>query len=307
MGETMGLFSSEPAERLEHAQFARARFVGAESNTAIGLARLGHPVRWLSVLGDDPLGRRILKTLRGEGVDVSGVSIAADAQTGMIVKDRRPDAEPAVYYYRTGSAFSRIVAGTFAPSRWRDARILYLTGITPALSDGCRAAWMMMLRDAASAGIPVWLDPNYRRKLWSIDEARGVLSPAMSMADLVLIGLSEGQALTGHDQPERIAAEMLKLGAKQVIVKAGADGAHGYSADGHAHAPAVPVKQIVDPIGAGDAFAAGVLSGVLDGLSITAAMARGNAAGAMVCMTDGDWEGLPTRAELDLVRLESQR
>jgi 2-dehydro-3-deoxygluconokinase len=307
MGETMGLFSAAPGERIERAEFVRVRFVGAESNTAIGLARLGHRVRWLSAVGDDPIGWRIVKTMRGEGVDVDDVVVSSEAPTGLIVKDRRPGREPAVYYYRRGSAFSRVTPNTFAPSQWRDARLIYLTGITPALSEGCREAWLAMLRDANAAGIGVWMDVNYRRKLWAADEARGALTAAMASVEVVLVGMSEGMLLTGEDEPARIAEAVLELGVKQVILKTGEDGARSFGEGGRVHAPAVPVREVVDPIGAGDAFAAGVISGVLEGLDMQAALARGNAAGAAVCRTDGDWEGLPTRAELAESSGESDR
>lgn len=299
IGEALGVMNSPHDTPLERAREVRATFAGAESNVAIGLARLGHLVRWLSVLGEDPFGWRIFKTLQGESVDVSQVIWSLTHPTAVMFKSRRGHAEPLVYYYRSTSAFSQSNETTFAPETWRDAKILYLTGITPALSEGCLALVRAAITDARASGMTVWLDPNYRRKLWSPERAREVLLEFLPQVDCVLAGLSEGEMLTGEIEPGRINEKIREQGPHLTVVKDGEKGSHALSDQGAEFAPSFGLRQMVDPIGAGDAYAAGFLSAYLSGFSVGDCLRHGNAAGAIVCQAEGDWEGLPTRGELD--------
>jgi len=298
LGEALMVFNGPPTGRLEKGAHVGVTFAGAESNLAIGLARLGHGVRWLSVLGDDPFGRDIARLLRGEGVDVAHVHTSHEAPTAVMFKHRRAWAEPEVFYYRAGSACSRATAETFDPAMWRDARVIYLTGITPALSPGCLELIYCVLQDAQRCGIPVWLDPNYRRKLWSEEQASATLRAFLPHVEVILTGLAEGQMLTGEAEPKAMAAALRDAGARAVVLKMGAQGAYYLDHAVEEFAAAFPIAQVIDPIGAGDGFAAGFLSATLDGLTPAECLQRGNAVGAIVNMTEGDWEGLPTRAEL---------
>jgi 2-dehydro-3-deoxygluconokinase len=276
-----------------------ATFAGAEANVAIGLARLGHSVRYLSALGDDLFGRAIARGLRGEGVDVSAVKFSAEHPTGVMFKNRWPGDEPEVLYYRRHSAFAHADARMFDAELWRDARVIYLTGITPALSKGCLALMREVLADAKARGIPVWLDPNYRRKLWSADAFRETIAEMLPQVDTVLPGLMEGRLLTGKNEPGEIACALMGMGVTNVVLKAGDGGAMVYTKDGLAAATTmVDIGRVVDPIGAGDGFAAGYLSAHLDGLPAQDSLARAHAVAAMVCITHGDWEGLPDRQQL---------
>lgn len=298
LGEAMAVFSGAP-KPLAAGATLEFSFAGAESTVCIGLARLGHRVRWLSALGDDPFGRAIVKTLRGEGVDVEAVRVSNQAPTGVMFKLKRALSEPEVFYYRSTSAFARLDAESFAPDLWRGAKVLYLTGITPALSAGCRALWKNMARDAHAHGVKVWLDPNYRSKLWTREAARETLLSLMPVVDCVLPGTAEGEMLTGQTEPQSIARELMARGAKSVVVKAGAQGAFWFDAHTQDHAPPFAVERVMDPLGAGDGFASGLLSGVLDGLPPSEALRRAHAVGALVCGSEGDWEGLPQREELE--------
>ena len=266
------------------------------------MSRLGWPagasVRWLSVLGDDPFGRRIFKTLRGEGVDVSRVRWSSAAPTAVMFKSRRGYAEPLVHYYRAGSALSRAGAAEFVPDSWRDAKVLLLTGITPALSEGCLALVRTMMSDARANAIEVWFDPNYRRKLWSQEHARETLTELLPQVDCVLASVAEGELLTGEPKPDLIARALRDRGPAHVVIKAGEQGAYGLNGPQECFVPAVNLRELVDPIGAGDGFTAGYLSAWLEQRPIQECLQRGNAVGAMVCQTDGDWEGLPTQSEL---------
>jgi 2-dehydro-3-deoxygluconokinase len=297
LGETMALFHASHAP-LERNASLTATFGGAETNVAVALARLGRPARWLSAVGDDPFGQMIVKTLRGEGIDVSRVQFDPDHPTGLMVKLARPAGEPAVFYYRRGSAFSHATPQTFEPDAWRDAAAIYLSGITPALSPGCLELTRHVLRDARARGIPTWFDPNYRSKLWSQEQARQTLRPLLGEVDTLLLGLSEATLLTGLTGATEAAAALMQLGPSRVILKQGSDGATYFDANATHTAPAHAIT-VVDPIGAGDAFGAGFLSAHLDGLPPPQCLARACALGAFACLTPGDWESLPTAKELD--------
>jgi 2-dehydro-3-deoxygluconokinase len=300
LGEPMMVFNGPPDAPLTLGAPATATFAGAESNVAIALARLGHPVRLLTALGDDPFGHAILKTLRGESVDVAAVRTDPDRPTGVMFKTHRPGGEPDVSYYRSTSAFAAAGPDTFDPALWRDASLIYLTGITPALSPTCRELVRHVVIDAAARHIPVWLDPNYRAKLWSPSACRHALNLLMPRIHTVLPSLPEGELLTGKTTPGEIACALMGKGANNVVVKAGAERAIAYTADNAtADVPAFPIPRVVDPIGAGDAFAAGYLSAHLDRQPPADALRRAHALAAHVCQTRGDWEGLPTRAQLD--------
>jgi sugar/nucleoside kinase (ribokinase family) len=184
-------------------------------------------------------------------------------------------------------------------SALRRARLLHLTGIAPALSAGCRELAFALARQAREEGRTVSFDPNLRPRLWPSQTAMvTALNELASLADVVMPGLAEGRLLTGRQEPADIAAFYLAHGARQVVVKLGPEGAFVAGDGFHGIVPGVPVREVVDTVGAGDGFAVGVISGVLDGLPLRDAAARGNAIGARVVQFRGDCEGLPTRAQL---------
>lgn len=264
---------------------------GAEYNLAIGLARLGHPVRWVSAVGDDALGDQIIAAARGEGVQVEAER--RSLRTALLVKVGRADDEPSVYYYRDGSAFALL-----PPQVTLDGSThLFVSGVTPALSPACRALVRDVVECARAAGVVVCVDLNLRRKLWSEAEAAPELSWLAAHADLVLADADEAALVVGAAEPGEQARRLGALGARRAVVKAG-DGAYAAGDHGTANVPRLPGVVVRDPIGAGDAFDAGYLSGELDGLDPATALARGHACAAAVCRTWGDWEGFPTRRDL---------
>jgi 2-dehydro-3-deoxygluconokinase len=265
---------------------------GAEMNVAIGLARLGHAVRWSSALGDDPLGDAVLAAVRGEGVATEVVR--SPQRTGMLVKVARPDAEPSVHYYRDGSAFA------IAPPRPdpAGAGVVFLSGVTPALSPACRAAARSLVEAARAAGSRVCFDINLRRRLWSEAEAAPELRWFCSHADLVFAAADEAALVVGDGATAELAQRLRSLGAGLTVVKAGGE-ALAADAAGVVRVPRLPGVTVRDPIGAGDAFDAGFLSAQLEGLDLAAALQRGHLCAAAVCRTFGDWEGFPMRRDLD--------
>lgn len=299
-GETMAMFVAEQAGDLAGVGQFGKRIAGADSNVAIGLARLGLKVRWLSRVGDDSLGRFVLESLRGEGLDCAGVEVDANYPTGFQLKARSDDgSDPAVEYFRRGSAASRLSPAMLSPV-WLQARHVHATGIPLALSDSCRALSHALLDGMRAAGRSISFDPNLRPSLWP-DQSSMVreINALAAKADWVLPGLEEGRLLTGQHTPADIAAFYLDQGVELVVIKLGDAGAYFRSAKGEGQIAPVPVSRVVDTVGAGDAFAVGVLSALLEGRPVAEAVARGNWCGSRAVQSRGDMEGLPLRHELE--------
>ena len=301
VGEAMVLFAAQqpgPLDRVE--TFARAT-AGAELNVAIGLARLGLRVGYISRLGADSFGRHIAATLDREGIDRSHAGIDTGHPTGFMLKSRSDDgSDPQVEYFRRGSAASRLGPAANPRGYCAASRHLHLTGIFVALSPSTRELVFELAADARAAGRSVSFDPNLRPSLWrSQAEMVECLNRLASLGDWVLPGLQEGRLLTGRDNPEGIADFYLERGAKGVVVKLGPGGAYFASTSERGHAAGIAVERVVDTVGAGDGFAVGVVSALLEGLTLAAAAARGNTIGARVVQFPGDCDGLPTRDELN--------
>ncbi|GLZ12215.1 sugar kinase [Actinomadura sp. NBRC 104425] len=278
-----------------------ASIAGAESNVAIGLSRLGHRAAWLGRVGADEPGRLVVRTLAAEGVDVSAVRRDDAAPTGLIMFEQRLPDVTRVHYVRAGSAGSRLSPQDVAAAPYEPA-IVHLTGITPALGPSCRDAVRAAFALAREHGARISLDVNHRTRLWTRAEAARTLAPLAEQADHVIASPDELMLLGPGDSPEAVAARLLDGGATEVVVKDGAAGACSYTAAGTRAVPAHAV-QAVDSIGAGDGFAAGYLSGLLDGLDVEGRLRRAHTVGAFAVSTRGDWEGLPYRDELDLIGL----
>lgn len=304
-GEAMTLFIADtPGEMAEVEHFQR-RIAGADTNVAIGLARLGFRVGWLSRVGDDSFGTYIRHTLEAEGLDCRHLIADPAHSTGLIFKERAVGgADPRVEYFRRGSAASHLSPGDAAKVEFAAARHLHATGIPPAVSASCRELSWHMLENARAAGVSISFDPNLRPSLWDSErEMCETLNAMAATADWVLPGLAEGRRLTGRDTPHDIAGFYLDRGAQAVIIKLGPEGSYYRGTLGGSEAsftvPGFPVAEVVDTVGAGDGFAVGVISALLDGLSPQAAVRRGNLIGAQAVQVVGDMEGLPSRGRLN--------
>lgn len=300
-GEAMMLLVADRPGPLEDAEAFVKRTAGAETNVAIGLARLGVKTGWASRLGTDSMGRYLLRTLTGEGIDCSRVVVDPTQSTGFQFKGRvAGGGDPQIEYHRKGSAASRFQPAQIDAAWLTSARHLHATGVFPALSEDCLTTARRSMLLMRSAGKTVSFDTNLRPTLWpSPERMREVINGLAAQADWVLPGIEEGQFLTGADTPERIARFYREQGAKLVVVKLGADGAYFDGKAGCGHVPGFPVAQVIDTVGAGDGFAVGVISGLLEGLSVPDAVKRGAWIGARAVQVLGDTEGLPTRAELE--------
>lgn len=300
VGEPMALFmATQPGALHTVGDFCRVA-AGAELNVATGLARLGVRTGYITRLGQDSFGQFLRGVLAQEGIDARYAVDDAVHPTGFMLKTRSNDgSDPQIEYFRKGSAASHLGLADL-PAGAFPARHLHLTGITPALSASTRELAFALARQARAAGASISFDPNLRPRLWPSPQAMAECINALAaLSDTVLPGLAEGRQLTGRHSAQEIAAFYLEQGATQVVVKLGPEGAYFAHRDGRAGmAPGVPVAQVVDTVGAGDGFAVGVVSALLEGLTLPHAAARGNAIGARVVQFPGDSDGLPTRAQL---------
>lgn len=302
-GETMGLLMPSGKQSLEHSAMYRKSFGGAESNVAIGLARLGHRVGWFGYLGEDPFGRYIYKSIRGEGVDVSRSKLLKEAPTGLMLRDTE-FGNVSVYYYRSTAAARLIRPEDLDEAYIKKAKILHVTGITLALSESCRETVLAAVDLAQKHGVKVCFDPNLRLKLWDVDTARRFIMEVAERSDYFLPGLDELRLLFPNDQERDILRRIEALPCVTVIKGEGES--HLLEGGKRQTVMWYKVNQVVDPIGAGDGFCAGFLAGLLRGQSHAEAIRLGNLIGSLVVQGEGDWESLPKASYVEAI-LEGQK
>jgi 2-dehydro-3-deoxygluconokinase len=288
LGETMLALAPAPGETLQSAATLQVDHAGAESNTCVGLARLGLRVAWISRLGDDPPGDRILAALKAENVDTRWVMRDAQRPTGLMLKD---PVKGGVLYYRSGSAASVLAPSDLADVPLASARALLVTGVTtligPEPGQAARAAL------GAARGLRV-VDPNLRRGLWGSDRRAELVLPLLQDCDLVLGGEHELAELLGDAEPERLARRCVERGSAREVVVRCADRLGVLDQEGRWHELPTPRSASVDPIGAGDAFNAGYIAVRLAGGAPLAALRAGARCGAGVARQLGDTAGFPT-------------
>ncbi|MCU1419912.1 MAG: sugar kinase [Mycetocola sp.] len=295
-GETMALLRSPAVGPLAHSSSLSLGVGGAESNVAIGLARAGVPTVWMGRVGRDPFGELVTREIRAEGVHVHAV-VDDVAATGLMVKEQRTSVQTRVMYYRNGSAGSRLSPADLPVEAITEAKVLHVSGITPALSQSAREAVEAAIGLARNSDTLVSFDVNYRSALWSVEEASLTLRPLIAYSDLVFASEEEVPLLTDiSGGPAEQARAISAIGPTHVVIKRGARGAVAL-VEGQLHESDAFEITPVDTVGAGDAFVAGYLAGFLARSSTPEVLRRANAAGAYACMSGGDWEGLPRGEE----------
>lgn len=304
IGETMALFRSTSLGGIDLVSDFRLGIGGAESNVAIGLARLGAPVTWLGRVGEDSLGRRITRELMAEGVDARAIVDGA-ATTGLMIKERRTSDATRVLYYRAGSAGSRLAPADIAGVAIAEAALLHVTGITPALSASASAAVDAAVDAAVAAGVPVSFDVNHRDALWTGRDASAAYRRLAARATIVFAGEDEARLLVSDADgtggwPLALARAIAELGPREVVIKRGERGAIALVDSVPFERDAIRIRA-VDTVGAGDAFVAGYLAERLAGLPVPQRLDTAVRTGAFACLNHGDWEGYPRRDELGLL------
>jgi 2-dehydro-3-deoxygluconokinase len=299
-GEAMVMFMADSPGSLHEVKHFTRELAGAETNVAIGLARLGLNSGWVSKVGADAFGKFIVKRLQEENVDVHHVLTDIHYPTGFQIKSKVLTGDPEVQYFRKGSAASHLSIEDLNEAYFGSARHMHMTGIPLAISSDARAFAEYALSFVKKAGRTVSFDPNLRPNLWaSQDEMIEVTNKMAFAANYVLPGISEGELLTGYKTPRDIALFYLNQGVELVVIKLGEKGAFYKTANDEGCVPAFEVTDVVDTVGAGDGFAVGVISGLLEGIPIKEAVLRGNAIGSLAVQAPGDNDGYPTRLQLE--------
>ena len=289
LGEVMMRLSVGQGQRLIRAERLDAHLGGAECNVCAALAGLGRHTAWFGLLPESPLGEWALRHLRANGVDVGGVRLVPDSRLGTYFVELGVPPNPInVTYDRARSAAADMKPADIDWELLLDTRWLHLTGITPALGHGPAATVDEALRQAADRGVRVSLDVNFRAKLWSPEDSRAWLEPRLDLVDLVICGVEDAKVVFGIDGVPEEVARMLaeRTRGERAVVTLGEDGALAWD-DGSLERAEGVSAQVVDRLGAGDAFAAGVIDGLLDG-SLADGLRRGVAMGAAALGQRGD-------------------
>ena len=301
LGESMLGLSVPAGHRLEAAETFAVHLAGAESNVCGALAAIGRRTGWVSRLPDSAVGRLVLRQLHATGIDTAAVVLAPDTRLGIYYAEfAGPPRAIQVIYDRANSAAATMTAADVNWDYLLNTRYLHLTGITPALNAGCHALVAEIIQRAKAAGVHVSFDVNYRGKLWTTAQAAAGLQPLIENVDLLLCGQADARNVFGlsGDEHALLAGLRALTRAPHVVMTRGEAGAVALDGDTFLTQPAVPV-QMVDRVGAGDAFAAGVLDGLLDG-SLAEGLVRGTALAALVLSQYGDTL-MTTRAEMQSV------
>jgi 2-dehydro-3-deoxygluconokinase len=302
VGEALIAFIAEARGPLHEAASFSVHIVGAELNVAVGVSRLGRRVSFAGRTGGDPLGMMIVRRLRAENVAIEHLVIDATAPTGLLLRNLRDEPPPEVIYRRAGSAGSllapdeieKILAGL------PRGTYVHVSGVTPALSQSCLAAASALAEAGRAGDIRLFVDVNYRQRLWPVETAVPALRILISGASIVTATSQESQLLTGRSDASAAASALVELGIDMVVIRDRDRGSivSTQAVPAPVIIPARPPSPVVDGVGAGDAFNAGLLSGVLAGLSLVEAIDQAQRCGAAAVGVVGDIEGLPTRQEL---------
>jgi 2-dehydro-3-deoxygluconokinase len=297
VGETMALLDPTTDGPVAPGMEFSLRVAGAESNFAIALRRLGVSATWVSRLGADALGDVIYSALDGEGLDLSHVH-RDDAPTGLFFK-WRSGGKSSVLYYRTGSAASHLEPDNVPDEALDGAALVHLTGITMALSESARGTVVDVARRARMRGIPVIFDPNYRVSLWSSpDEAATAHQEVLDFVDWYLCGFEEGNLLWGTADEASLFEALGRRGLRGVV-RVGREGALVHVKGSVNRVPPDRLERVRDEVGAGDAFAAGFVYGLLNEWQLINCVRAGNTLAARALRGTGDWETLPYLADIE--------
>ena len=301
IGEPMAvLIAQEIGELKNVSQFSRG-IAGAELNVAISLTRLGHSCSYITRLGKDPFGEYIYEYIQSSKIDHRNIYFDEEYKTGLYLKSKPSKGEdPIVHYYRKNSAATHLMIEDIEKVNFKGAKILHLTGITPALSKNCKEVIYRAIEKAREANMLISFDTNIRKVLWKNDtQMRETLNDIAFQSDIVLPGIGEGRQLTGKDTPEEMADYYIQNGSKAVVIKTGKAGAYYKAKKDSGQVAGFKVDKVIDTVGAGDGFAAGLLSGILEGKTLEESIKMGNAVASIIIQNKGDNAPLPNKEELE--------
>lgn len=312
IGEPMAMFVAQTEGKLKDVETFQRFVAGAEVNVSVGVSRLEHEIEYITQLGQDPFGEYISDFLKQESVGTNYLQYNENFPTGFQLKNKDSKNDPEVVYFRKGSAASQLTREVLAKIDFSDVDVFHVTGIFMALNDETFQLTKELILKAKKAGSFITFDPNLRPVLWGSQEKMVArINEIASLCDFVLPGIGEGFILTGYTEPEQIAQFYLDLGAHGVIIKKGPNGAFAMwqEQDGiHTlDAPGFRLAEVVDTVGAGDGFAVGVITSILENLSMPDLLQRANAIGAIQVSHISDNENLPTPERLaDFIKGHTQ-
>jgi len=266
---------------------------GAEFNFAIGCARLGLETGWISRLGADEFGKYIRKFARGEGIDTSEVHLLEGYSTSLNFKEIQANGSGRTFYYRHPSPTEAMTPSSLSLEYFQGAKLFHMTGVFPAVTPSNVEVLTRAVTLAKEAGLKVSFDPNIRLKLWSAEQARAALLPLMHHVDLLLAGVEELELLFGTSDENEVFTIAKEYEIELVAIKKGDEGAVAWYKGETLTLPAVKATAVVDTVGAGDGFDAGLIYGYLNGYSLKEMLTFATTIGAMVVEVIGDNEGLP--------------
>ncbi|EQB38385.1 MULTISPECIES: sugar kinase [Virgibacillus] len=298
LGEAMIVFNPGMTGPLKFVNTFEKKVGGAELNLAVGCSRLGLKTGYMTRLGKDEFGKHIHNFARGEGIDVSQIDEIEGYPTSLNFKEIMEGGSVRTFYYRDKSPTLTLTAEDLDESYIRNAKILHLTGIYPAIDDRNIAVIEKAIALAKKHDVKISFDPNIRLRMWSKDKAKTVISKLLPHVDILLTGDEEMEIVMGERDPKKIIEKAIELGISYIAVKQGDKGSVGYYHGETIEASPVKAAKVVDTVGAGDGFNAGVLYGFLNGWTLAKTMHFANTVGSMVVGVIGDNEGLPYYEEV---------
>ncbi len=301
LGESLIQLNAVTRGPLRHVSLFERHVAGAETTVAVCVRRQGLSSGLITRVGDDEFGKCILNWVRGEGVDTSQIRVDTDAPTGIYFVQRGfpIPSESKMFYYRKGSAGSRIAPSDIDPDYLGAAKLFHTTGITPALSETALEATRKALEISISNNVIVSFDTNIRPVLWgSIDNAVRVLTPIIKKVDILFTDPRDASILLNVQDIDQMIDGFLTFGVETVVLKMGRKGAIAANRREKVAVHALEVY-VEDPIGAGDAFAGTFITSRLKGRSLEESLKRAVIAGSLVVTVRGDEECLPSEEEID--------
>ena len=305
VGETMLMFAPPRYELIECSDTFRAYNGGAESNVAIGLERLGIHTSWISRVTSNALGRKVVNEIRGYGVDTSRVIWTEEGRIGLFFVEFGAQPRPSITIYdRAGSAFSTLNAEELDWEFISQAKILHLTGITPALSETCRETTMAIVRRARALDCQVSFDVNYRAMLWEKEQAQKTFDEILPNVNIIIATQPDAVILLGREEtpPEMLRELKDKYSCDVTVLTLGSSGSMAFDGDEFYEGNAYPLEEQVNRLGAGDAFDAGLLYGYLK-FDLQTGLYYG---GAMAALKHTVPQNIPILNKEDIERLRRQ-
>ncbi len=293
MGEPMAEFSDAGEGRYE------LSFSGDAVNVAVSAARLGAPSSIIGAVGDDYFGHNLLDHLKQEGINTNGLSVSRGGFTGIYFITLLGKGEHVFTYYRKGSSASSLCLTSRQLEIVEKGDFFHFSGIAQAIGNKARRSAKEAARRAHDAGVTVSYDVNYRPRLWNRRMALNALREVADLVDIIIVSTEDWHLLHGGSDDEKsIARQLRDEGFDRVIVKAGARGSYGVNAGRKVRQRSYPVKA-VDATGAGDAYDAGFLYGLLSGYDFASSLKYASMNAALKCTKKGGIRGLPTRRRLE--------